>query len=157
MAKKKKAVAKKKPAAKAKPAAKKNKKAAKPAPKKKLVVKKPAAKKPVAKKQFAAKKKPAPKKAPIEIESRVRAGRLGANPMRKGPGTRSAGQSGDVQGISSVEDVDSESVEELTEEGQDFEAEVVDGVENAPDADEGEVTTHEVPEDDVPGEYLDTE
>jgi hypothetical protein len=28
-------------------------------------------------------------------------------------------------------------------------------VEDAGDADEGEVHTHEVPEDDVPGEYLD--
>lgn len=83
----------------------------------------------------------------------------------EGPGSRArihqgvalanAGQSGDVQGLSSVEDVDSESVEELAEEGQAFEAGVVDGVENAPDADEGEVRTHEVPEDDVPAEYRD--
>ncbi len=66
-----------------------------------------------------------------------------------------AGQSGDVQGISSVEDVDSESVEELLEEGQAFEAEAISGVENAPDADQGEVKTKEVPEDDVPPEYRD--
>jgi hypothetical protein len=50
--------------------------------------------------------------------------------------------------------VDSESVSELAEEGQDYEAEVVSGVENARDADQGEVRTHEVPEDDVPPEYL---
>jgi N utilization substance protein A len=49
--------------------------------------------------------------------------------------------------------MDSESVEELLEEGQSFEAEAVSGVENAKDADQGEVRTHEVPEDDVPGEY----
>jgi len=66
-----------------------------------------------------------------------------------------AGQSGDVQGLSNVEDVDSESVEELLEEGQAFEAGVVSGVENAPDADQGEVKTKEVPEDDVPSEYRD--
>ena len=66
-----------------------------------------------------------------------------------------AGQSGDVQGISSVEDVDSESVEELLEEGQAFEAEAVSGVENARDPDQGEVKTKEVPEDDVPPEYRD--
>jgi hypothetical protein len=72
---------------------------------------------------------------------------------RRGLGAGSAGQSGDIQGISRAEDVDSESVEELTEEGQDFEAEVVSGVENALDPDEGEVHTHEVPEDDVPEEY----
>jgi hypothetical protein len=42
----------------------------------------------------------------------------------------------------------------LLEEGNAFEAEVVKGVEDVPDADEGEVRTHEVPEDDVPDEYL---
>jgi hypothetical protein len=66
-----------------------------------------------------------------------------------------AGQSGDLQGLSDVEEADSESVDELLEEGQSFEAEAVSGVENAPDADRGPVRTHEVPEDDVPEEYLD--
>jgi len=51
--------------------------------------------------------------------------------------------------------VDSESAEELLEEGQSFEAEVVSGVENALDPDQGEVRTREVPEDDVPEEYTD--
>jgi hypothetical protein len=46
-------------------------------------------------------------------------------------------------------------VDELIEEGNAFEADVVAGVESADDADEKEVRTHEVPEDDVPGEYLD--
>jgi hypothetical protein len=45
-------------------------------------------------------------------------------------------------------------VGELLEEGNAFEAEVVKGIEDVPDADEGEVRTHEVPEDDVPEEYL---
>jgi hypothetical protein len=71
----------------------------------------------------------------------------------RGRGARSAGQSGDTQGLPAAPDVDSESVEELLEEGQSFEAEVVEGVENAPDADEGEVRTREVEEDDVPEEY----
>jgi hypothetical protein len=71
----------------------------------------------------------------------------------RGRGARSAGQSGDTQGLSAAPDVDSESVEELLEEGQSFEAEVVDGIENAPDADEAEVRTKEVKEDDVPEEY----
>jgi hypothetical protein len=31
----------------------------------------------------------------------------------------------------------------------------VEGVEDASDADEGEVRTHETPEDDVPEEYID--
>ena len=65
-----------------------------------------------------------------------------------------AGQSGDTQGLSNLAEADSESVEELAEEGQFFEAGVISGIENAPDADQGEVTTHEVPEDDVPLEYL---
>jgi hypothetical protein len=64
-----------------------------------------------------------------------------------------AGQrSGDVQGLSNVERADSESVEELLEEGNSFEAGVVKGVE---DADETEVRTHQVPQDDVPDEYQD--
>jgi hypothetical protein len=72
----------------------------------------------------------------------------------KGLGSRSGGQSGDLQGLSNREGADSESVDELLEEGNAFEAEVVKGVEDVPDADEGEVRTHEVPEDDVPDEYL---
>jgi N utilization substance protein A len=70
-------------------------------------------------------------------------------------GPDSAGQSGDTQQISNTAGADSESVEELAEEGNAFEADAVFGVENAKDADVSEVTTHEVPEDDVPGEYLD--
>ena len=72
---------------------------------------------------------------------------------KEGLGPNSAGQSGDTQGLSDVAEADSESVRELLEEGQSFEAEVVSGVENAPDADESEVHTREVPEDDVPTEY----
>ncbi len=48
-----------------------------------------------------------------------------------------------------MESVDSESADELLEEGQAFEAE------DAPDADQGPVKTREVPEDDVPEEYQD--
>ena len=69
-------------------------------------------------------------------------------------GPDSAGQSGDLQQIPDEADADSESVEELLEEGNAFEAGVVRGVENARDADVSEVTTREVPEDDVPEEYL---
>ena len=64
-------------------------------------------------------------------------------------------QSGDLQGLSNEERADSESVDELLEEGNTFEADVVAGVESAGDTDEKEVRTHEVPEDDVPEEYLD--
>jgi hypothetical protein len=66
-----------------------------------------------------------------------------------------AEQSGDLQGLSNVQGADSESVDELLEEGNAFEADAVKGVEDAEDADGGEVRTHEVPQDDVPGEYLD--
>ena len=72
---------------------------------------------------------------------------------RRGLGAGSAGQSGDTQGLSNAVDVDSESVEELVEEGQNFEAGVVAGVEDA-DAGQREVRTRQVLEDDVPLEYL---
>ena len=71
----------------------------------------------------------------------------------EGSGARSS-QSGDLQGLSNVQGADSESVDELLEEGNAFEADVVTGVEDAGGADEREVRTHEVPEDDVPEEYL---
>jgi hypothetical protein len=73
----------------------------------------------------------------------------------RGLGLESGGQSGDTEGLSREELADSESVEELVEEGQAFEAGVISGVENAPDADQGPVRTRQVPEDDVPQEYLD--
>ena len=86
----------------------------------------------------------------------VRAGgRASESEFKRGLGPETGGQSGDIQGLSRAELADSESVEELVEEGQAFEAGVVSGVENAPDADESEVKTREVPEDDVPQEYLD--
>ncbi len=72
----------------------------------------------------------------------------------KGTGPDSAGQSGDDQGLSDVAESGPESVEELVDEGQAFEAEVIGGVENAPDADVSEVHTKQVKEDDVPPEYI---
>ncbi len=69
-------------------------------------------------------------------------------------GPSSAGQSGDTQGIDDTEDT-SESVKELLEEGQYFEASIVSGIEDALPADESEVQTKEFQEDDVPSEYLD--
>ena len=68
-------------------------------------------------------------------------------------GPDSAGQSGDLQGISGVADADSESVKELLEQGNASEADAVDGVQSAKDPDVSEVTTRQVPEDDVPEEY----
>ena len=69
-------------------------------------------------------------------------------------GPNSAGQSGDIQQLPHAPVAESESVEELLEEGNAFEAGVVAGVENAKEPDVSEVTTREVPEDDVPEEYL---
>ena len=70
------------------------------------------------------------------------------------------GQAGDEEGLSDEPEASSESVQELADEGQAFEAEVVDGVENAPPADEAELTIHErpetpnenVPDEEKPGE-----
>ena len=72
-------------------------------------------------------------------------------------GPASAGQSGDIQQLSDLADADSESVEELLEEGNAFEAGVVEGVEGAESPDVSEVKTREVPEDDVAGEYLEND
>ena len=66
----------------------------------------------------------------------------------------SAGQSGDTQGLSDLAEAGSESVEELIQEGQFYEAEAIGGVEEAPDPDMAEVRTKQVPEDDVPAEYF---
>jgi hypothetical protein len=63
-------------------------------------------------------------------------------------------QSGDLQAMSDVPLADSESIAELLEEGNPFEAEAISGVEAA-SSEPKEVRTHEVPADDVPQEYLD--
>jgi len=76
-------------------------------------------------------------------------------PPPRGLGPEAGGQAGDTEGLSRDEIAGPESVEELVEEGQAFEAGVISGVEDAPDADQAEVTTRQVPEDDVPEEYLD--
>jgi|ERR1700674_547643 hypothetical protein len=132
---------------------------------KKTALKKTAAskRKPVKKKvtRKLAKKKAAPKKKPaLKKEAAVKTKGIGkktevkpVNAFKKP--SRSAVQSGDLQGLSNAETVDSESVVELVEEGNAFEADIVAGVEDAGRHDEREVRTHEVPEDDVPEEYLD--
>jgi N utilization substance protein A len=121
-------------------------------------------------------KKAAPKKARAKTKAVARktavgkASRAGKKRVRgksqtvdsvsyapEGLAARSGGQSGGLQGLSSIEGADSESVDELLEEGNAFEAEAVKGVQDADDADESEVHTHEVPQDDVPGEYRDKE
>jgi hypothetical protein len=55
----------------------------------------------------------------------------------------SAGQSGDAQGLSQIADADEESVEELAETDQAYEAETVEGLEDAADHPERPVQTRE--------------
>jgi hypothetical protein len=134
---------------KVKETARKKTAASKRKPVKKKVTKK------LAKKKAVPKKKPALKRAAVKTKA-IRKRTEGAKPVNafKKP-SRSAVQAGDLQGLSNAETVDSESVGELVEEGNAFEADIVAGVEDAGRHDEREVRTHEVPEDDVPEEYLD--
>lgn len=158
-------------------AAKKNaKKKTKPSRKKPVSVKKsatkrktanrPAKKKQIKKKVSSGKKviaRSAASKTRRGSTKRVRENRVRENeeiidtlrPGFKRSSAPSGRDAGDLQGLSNVEGADSESVDELLDEGNAFEADAVRGVEEAENADESEVHTHEVPEDDVPGEYLD--
>lgn len=149
--------AKKKAPAKKSPAGRK--------PSKKSVTKKSAPKK-------VASKKPAPKKKTVKHTAKP-AARISSTSKNASPKKPSAKEriydssistprnaeglpgDSDSQGLSEVESADSESVGELLDEGNTFEAEAVKGVEQADDDDEREVRTREFPEDDVPQEYLD--
>src|SRR4029077_11950220 len=128
---------------------------------KKTALKKTAAskRKPVKKKvtKKVSKKKAAPKKKLVLKKVAVKAKGLGkksvgrrtesAKPVDvfKKP-SRPAVQAGDLQGLSNAETVDSESVDELVEEGNAFEAEVVAGVQDAGSPQEKEGGRHEVAE-----------
>ena len=128
-------------------------------PKKKLEKKKPALKK-AAVKTNAPSRKITGAKTPAALRTRVQRKSQSVDTEAFAPeglGARSGGQSGDLQGLSNIEGADSESVAELIEEGNAFEADAVAGVEHAGDTDQKEVRTHEVPQDDVPGEYQDKE
>jgi hypothetical protein len=78
-------------------------------------------------------------------------------PRKQAPetGAGAAGQSGDLQGLDAREESENESVQELVEEGQFYEASVVEGVEDAPSAESGPVRVHRRREDDLPPEYTD--
>jgi hypothetical protein len=148
----------------------------KPAKTKKAATKKKASKKPVTKKKSSSKKKATKVTRKVAISTRGRgkkktAAKAKATPKKrtrpKGKRVespvlrpqetraRAGGQSGDLQGLSDIRSVNSESVDELLEEGNAFEADAVEGVEEAGNEPEHEVHTHEVLEDDVPEEYLD--
>lgn len=73
-------------------------------------------------------------------DNEARPDELGDDPGQVGPD--SAGQSGDTQALGSIEDAAEESVEELAETGQAFEADVVSGVEEAADHPERPVYVH---------------
>src|SRR5690348_5148001 len=79
--------------------------------------------------------------------------RLPIGPQENGSGLEATRQARDIRRIATMERANSESVEQLAEEGQPFEAVVLAGVEEADDSDEREVSTHEVLADDVPSEY----
>jgi hypothetical protein len=59
------------------------------------------------------------------------------------PEADSGGQTGDSQGLPAVAEVANESVEELAESGQSFEAEILEGIEDAADHPEQPVRTRE--------------
>ena len=72
---------------------------------------------------------------------------------KRGLGPMSAGQSGDTQGLSAGDELGDESMEALVEEGQYFEAELMEGLEEAAEGGLAEVRTRQVAEDDIPTEY----
>jgi hypothetical protein len=149
MSKKKKQTTRKKSAKKTTP---KRKMARKRAPSKRTTAKrKPRRIKAASKKSLAREQKFSAKRKRVTSTGLV----VETVPFSSGERPHLEGQAGDLQGLSNRPTANSESVEELLEEGNALEAEAVQGVENAPDADEREVETHEVPEDDVPQEYLD--
>lgn len=115
---------------------------------KKAVAKKSRTRRAVAKKSARKVSRPKPKKA---SKARARSRR----PSSPRPRREQIVTDSDSQGLSTAETVDSESVAELVDEGNSFEAGAVEGVEEADNADEREVRTREFPEDDVPEEYLD--
>ena len=124
--------------AKKKPSRKSKKKSAKKAaPKKKLALK--------------TKKKRRPKRNPLAAKkprAACRSDFQSRSPREadRGLGPDSADNPATCKDCRGSEVADSESVEELAEEGQDYEAGIVSGVENAPDADQGQIKTREVPE-----------
>lgn len=122
---------------------------------KKISAKRPAKK---AKKK-AAPKRTAPKKAVRAVKA-IKTNRRPAPQRRTQPISRPAEPrtmrtDSDSQGLSTRAEAGPESVSELIDEGNVFEAGVVAGVERADDSEGKEVQTREFPEDDVPEEYID--
>jgi hypothetical protein len=103
-----------------------------------------------------AKARPAPKKKVRRVAASVQIGSQSVEivPVKpKARVARAGAGGGDFGGASVVANVDSQSADELLEEGQTFEAGIVRGVEEADENIEQEVRTHEELQDDVPSEY----
>src|SRR5437879_13507251 len=119
----------------------------------KKAIQKKATKKRVTPKKKLAKQKAAPKKAEVKTKARGKKTNRGktAGALKKqvreksqsvdtvafgleGLGPQWGEQSGDLQGLSNIEGADSESVDEVLEEGNAFEADVVKGGEDGGDA-----------------------
>lgn len=144
--------------------AKKTKAKKKPAKRKSAVAKKTgSASRPKAKKRPKKAAKTAAKKAAASKKKSSPAGKSKASPRGASQrssswghaGAKSSRRAADSEKLSRIQQADSESVDELVEEGNIFEAGAVAGVEQADDEDGREVHTRQVPEDDVPEEYLD--
>jgi len=81
-----------------------------------------------------------------ETEGRPQGNEAAADELGRDPrevGSESAGQAGDTQRLSTIEDSDNESVEELADDDQAIEAATVEGVEDAADHPERPVHTHD--------------
>src|SRR6516164_3411559 len=98
-------------------------------PAKKKKAKKPLKVKKTARKKTAARKPSTRKTARVTRKKTARRGKPSLRVVSPSQAARSGGQSGDLQGLSTREGADSESVRELLEEGNPFEAGVVTGVE----------------------------
>jgi hypothetical protein len=81
------------------------------------------------------------RKAIKRSETEAELDEIGADPGQVGP--ESGGQSGDTQGLAEISEAAAESVESLAEDDQAYEAEVVDGVEDAGDHPERPVRSRE--------------
>lgn len=91
---------------------------------------------------MAKKKKPDERSAELKGDNQARLDELvGVDTGQVGPD--SGGQSGDPQGLSEIEDANEESVEELMETDQVYEASAVKGVEDAANHPEWPVHPHE--------------
>ncbi|HET6143328.1 MAG TPA: hypothetical protein VFE02_07440 [Candidatus Acidoferrales bacterium] len=114
------------------------------------------------------KKKPAPKGRARRSSAKdpIRSGTLRSalDPTRtrefqeSGPETEApetGASAGDLEGLETDDNEDFESVAELVSEGQDLEAEELESIEKAPNADQGDLKPRKVPSGTKPGKFSD--